>query len=319
MRRTCLRVAATALALGLLPAVGSAGAVTTGNVPSASSESAERIDNLRLQRIDAGPLRGRLVVAGSLDHIGAAKSVRDVRVRMTMSVPTRGAAWREVGSKTMKYRLPARVKPQDMTLRWLLSAKQSRTVSRAGASARLSVQVRESATSGKLWSHRTAKKGLRVESLPTPPSHGPAARAAGDFLPGGFYTSNDEDLSFFLWTAEDASGAPYVGALGFTGTAAEGYYDSWSMSPLWLLQGSAPGSPGPGNGYVYMSGSTATWSYSGTVLLPNPYVSSNCNVPLSAGGTFSGSSAAVSWGPVECGGDSTFYYPAGSVSLTQRS
>jgi len=254
-------------------------------------------------------LTARLVVAGSLDHLRDAGVARDVLVRMTMTVPGGDGGRRTVGTKVLDYRLPARVSPQNMTLRWVLGDRESRLVHRAGDRARLSVVVREARAGGRATIIGKVAERVRVERHANPPSYSTAARSSVTFIPGGFYAS-DENSRFYLWTAEDGSGAPYVGGFGYSGSAANNYNDYWALDPLWMIQGADSGSPGPGGGYVYMDGSVPSWSMS-TISSPG------CTEAASGSGTFSGStSAAMSWPGFGCAPDVLFYAWGGSASLT---
>jgi hypothetical protein len=310
-------VAGTAILALLFPAVpaiadppsGAGGAASAHGVARAE-RPAERVDNLRLQRVTDGPMRGRLIVAGSLDHIGEMDEARVVTVRMALSVPRRNGGWRTIGTNDMDYRLPPRVSPQDMTLRWVLSPVRSRIVTRAGDAARLSVVVRESGTPAGVVTHRKTVKSLRIEPLFVPPSHGATSRASTMFIPGGFYGS-DEDATFYLWTAEDATGAPYVGGAGYS--VNDPFANNWSLEPLWTWQGADSGSPGPGGGYVYMNGPVPSWSMS---TLFDPY----CTITATISGTFSGTTgAAMTWNDIYCAPGSPVHVWAGGASLYQLS
>lgn len=286
------------------PADGVRGDIVASSVPWAA-KAPERIENLRLQRIPSGSLRGRLVVAGRLDHLPADGVVREVVIRMTMTVPRSDGGRRTVGRKVLHYRLPAGVSPQDMTLRWLMDKPESRLVDRAGDAARLTVVVRESRAGGPMARHVKVAERLRVEPLAPLPSFTTSARSTGVFIPAGYYSSLS---GYHLWTAEDASGAPYVGGIGLGG--GKDTYVTWFLMPLWILQGSTAGSPGPGNGYLYLDKSLPSWSLS-TSCPKGP------SVTAGASGTFSQGSAFMSWeGPVCSGIDyEVRELPPGSQSL----
>jgi hypothetical protein len=255
----------------------------------AAAEAPERVENLRLQRITSGPMRGRLVVAGSLDHLPDEGVARDVLVRMSMTVPRGDGRSRTVGRKLLDYRLPAGVSPQNLTLRWLLSERESRLVDRAGDAARVSVVVRETLAAGPISTHLKVAERLRVEPLFVPPSLGPTPKATTIFIPGGFYMNG----TTYLWTAEDPKGAPYVGGAGDGGPSA--YKDGFILKPLWIQRGATSGSPGPGGGYVYMNGSVPSWSIS-TLWSPN------CTRTATISGTFSGAYGGyMSWDTFYCG------------------
>ena len=285
---------------------------STARVASAgaAAEAPERVDNLRLQRIGTGSMRGRLVIAGSLDHLPDQGVVRDVVVRMTMTVPRSAGGWRTVGRKVLDYRLPAKVSPQDMTLRWVLGKRESRQVNRAGDAARVTVVVRESRAGGPMERHVKVAERLQVEPLAPLQSFTTSVRSTGIFIPAGYYTSRLNGLTYHLWTSEDASGAPYVGGVMFAGTSALDYTDGWYLFPLWRLKFEESGSPGPGGGYLYMSGSVPSWSYT-TVAYGDP----PCTMTATARGTFSASAAAVSWQGFGCKPDDKLWHDAGSVSL----
>jgi hypothetical protein len=300
------------LAQPVTPASSTSAESVGASTSSGSAGTSNRIDNLRLQRVESGMLRGRLIVAGSLDHRRASGVERDVRVRMTLRVPRKNGGSLTLGTKVMDYRLPVRVSPQDMTLRWLLSPRMSRLVSRAGDDARVTVHVRESRVTGGVFAHRTTAQRLRVEPFVEPSIQGWALSATGSiFIPAGYYAS-DADSTYYLWTAEDAAGAPYVGGMGFTGSAAYNYNNYWALSPLWMLNGSTSGSPGPGGGYVYMNGSVPTWSMN-TVWMPD------CSMTAVASGTFSTGGAHMSWEGFGCNTDNLMWVGPGSVSATPMS
>lgn len=310
MRRVVAAAVAVTVLGGMGPALAAAGDGPRGDVGGSSvAKASERIDNLRLQRITSGSMRGRLVVAGSLDHLPAPGAARDVVVRMTMSVPRGGGSTVEVARKVLRYLLPAHVSPRDMTLRWVLGEGESRIVRRAGDAARVSVVVRESRPGGRASMVGTVEDRLPVEPHTNPPSYANATRSTVTFIPAGYYSS-DENATFYLWTAEDPSGAPYVGGFGYGGSAANNYEDYWALDPLWMMQGAESGSPGPGGGYIYMDGSVPSWSMS-TLWMPD------CTETASGSGTFSGSSnAAMSWPAFYCSPDVLLYAAGGSASLT---
>lgn len=235
--------------------VRSSAEVTSAGDPA---ESAERVDNLRLQRIASGSMRGRLVVAGSLDHLPDEGVVHDVVVRMTMTVPRGDGRSRTVGRKVLDYRLPAGVSPQNMTLRWLLSARETRIVDRAGDEAQVSVLVGESRAAGPLVMHRKEVDELRIEPLRALPSYGRSLRGKAQpvFIPAGLYqfwqTDPQAQLpegTYWVTTSEDRSGAPYVSGAGFNGTD---WNTVWFAQPAWDWFSLGSGSPGPGEGYIYM-------------------------------------------------------------------
>jgi len=218
---------------------------------------AERIDNLRLQRIPKGSMRGRLVVAGSLDHLPYEGVVHEVVIRMTMTVPRGDGRLRTVGRKVMDYRLPAGVSPQNMTLRWLLSKRDSRLVDRAGDAARVSVVVRESRADGPMTRHFKVADRLRVEPLTVPPTIGssPKSEASTVFIPAGVYRVQQPQGSYWLYTSENTSGAPYVGETGLEGSDDA---STWTFSPF---QGP---DKAPDDGSLYLVGGVPTWSFSVT-------------------------------------------------------
>jgi hypothetical protein len=276
---------------------------------------AERVDNVRLQRVTEGPMRGRLIVAGSLDHIREMNEAREVTVRMTLSVPRRDGGWRTIGTKDMDYRLPPRVSPQDMTLRWILSPVRSRIVTRAGDAARLSVVVRESGTSVDVVTYRKTVKSLRIEPLIGLGSFAVTPRAIDPrfnfFIPGGYYAS-DVHSTFYLWTAEDFSGAPYVGGLGYAGTATYDYRDYWALEPFWVAQGAASGIPGPDGGYVSQYADSHAWSM-------NALRFPACTVSTWASGLFSDATdATMAWEDIYCA-PGQLIARGGSASLSVQS
>ena len=278
-------------------------------VPSVDVAGAsERVDNLRLQRIDTGSMRGRLVLAGSLDHLPGEDLAHDVVVSLTIAI-TRGVGrWRQVGHKVIDYRLPAGLSPQNMTLRWLLSPQESRMVRRARDAAQVTVVVRESRAGGAVVKYIKSADHLRIEPLVVPGAPAKSLRSGSTFIPGGYYASDGGSAtSYYIWTGEDGAGTPYVGGLGFTGTAEAEHEDHWALSPLWLIQGQGSGSPGPGGGYVYMDGAVPSWSYQTTV--------PGCGNSVAANGTFSGTSASAAWGGFYC---DRMWADPGSASLTQQ-
>jgi hypothetical protein len=308
-----MRITAVAAGIALIGSLTAAQArpgSDAGRESAPRSASNERIDNLRLQAVTSGPIRGRLVVAGSLDHIESADTARDIRVHMTLSVLRRNGGWRDIGQRVREYRLPARVSPQNMTLRWLLNSKKSERVDRAGDSVRLTVRVRETDESGNSSTYRKVTRTLQVEPLFVPSAGERSIRSGVTFIPAGYYAS-DADSTYYVWTAEDDAGAPYVGGGGFSGSAANNYEDYWALQPLWALQG-VTGSPGPGGGYIYMNGSVPSWSYN-TLLFPD------CNIAATMQGSFSGSRGAFSWGQIFCRSDELINIGPGSVAVTQQS
>lgn len=320
MRRGIVAGAAIlTLLLPALPAIadptrGAVGAVSAQGVARAE-RPAERVDNLRLQRVTDGPMRGRLIVAGSLDHIREMDKAREVLVRMTLSVPRRDGGWRTIGVKVMDYRLPARVSPQNMTLRWILSPVRSRIVTRVGDAARLTVFVRESGTSAGVVTHRKTVKSLRIEPLIGLGSFAATPRAIWPwinfFIPGGYYAS-DVHSTLYLWTAEDFSGAPYVGGLGYAGSANFDYRDYWALEPLWMAQGAASGIPGPDGGYVSQYADNHAWSM-------NALRFPACTVSTWASGLFSDATdATMAWEDIYCAPDQLIAR-GGSASLSVQS
>jgi hypothetical protein len=247
------------------------------------------------------------VVAGTLDHIESAVTIRDIRVRMTLSVPRRNGEWRDIGQRVRDYRLPAQVSPQNMTLRWILNAQKSQRVERAGDAARLTVRVRETDESGNISMYRKVTRALQVEPIFVPSTSGRSLRSGTVFIPGGYYTS-DANATYYVWTAEDVGGAPYVAGAGFSGSAANAHHDPWVLQPQWPLHG------GPGAGYVYMDGSVPLWSIN-TLLQPPP----NCNITATMQGSFSGSRGAFSWERILCTSYDLIDISPGSVSVTQQS
>lgn len=294
----------------------------------AAAEAPERVENLRLQRITSGPMRGRLVVAGSLDHLPNEGVAHDVVIRMTMTVPRGDGRSRTVGRKVLDYRLPAGVSPQNLTLRWLLSERESRLVDRAGDAARVTVVVRESRVGGPMAKHVKVAERLRVEPHPVLRDSTTSARSATPgviFIPAGFYSrsipwgtngwGDPAYAMYYLWTSEDDTGAPYVDSIGFSPPLAEEYSQIWLLIPAWKQAGKSSGSPGPGSGYIYANGETPSWSYNTT---------GGCigNPPVTANGAFSGANgqyASMAWSSWICG--SGFFatgHAAGSTSLTAQ-
>jgi hypothetical protein len=317
-----MRIIAVGAGLGLLgsltavqasPGSNARPGVQVGVESATKPASTGRVDNLRLQSIDSGPMRGRLVVAGTLDHIESAVTIRDIRVRMTLSVPRRNGEWRDIGQRVRDYRLPAQVSPQNMTLRWILNAQKSQRVERAGDAARLTVRVRETDESGNISTYRKVTRALKVEPIFVPSTSGQSLRSGSIFIPGGYYAS-DANATYYVWTTEDDAGAPYVGGAGFSGSAVNGYNDYWVLQPLWALQGVA-GRPGPGGGYIYMNGSVPSWSYNTLYSTWNPA----CTDPAMMGGRFSGTSGSFSWREITCGIEMFVNIGPGSVSVTQQS
>ncbi len=268
---------------------------------AATPETSQRVDNLRLQRITKGSMRGRLVVAGSLDHLPYEGVAHKVVIRMTMTVPRGDGRLRTVGRKVVDYRLPTGVSPQNMTLRWLLSERESRLVVRAGDAARVSVVVRESRAAGPMITYLEAADRLRVEPLRPPPTYRSAPRAAvgAIFIPAGIYRNEQPQGSYWLYTSENETGAPYVGETGLDGLDAD---------PIWALSPIQGPDKAPDDGSIAMVGDVPTWSFTVT-----EYV--NFGSPtMSVSGSFSsgGAQAQMSWIGIPVG----YPCPSGATSCT---
>ena len=258
-------------------------------------------------------MRGRLVVAGSLDHLPDERVAHEVVIRMKMTVPRGDGRSRTVGRKVMDYRLPAGVSPQNMTLRWLLTERESRLVDRAGDRARVSVVVRESRAAGPMITYLKVADRLRLEPLTTPPSYGSAPRSTAGtvFIPAGFYQVNfPGNLQvppgpYYVATSEDPSGAPFIWGVGNAGVSPD-YWEEWSLSPTWIIYQDT-GNPGPGDGYIYMNGSVPTWSFDDTFL-----VQYGCPT-YRVSGSFTNGAVAMSWTGAVCG---LSQLPIGDGSVT---
>lgn len=256
--------------------------------PRSLQVASNRVDNLRLHRIDSGPLAGRLVVAGRLDHVHSTDE-QDVRVRMTLrSGPGRDGA-SVIGRTSWDYELPAGAGPQNSPLRWLLTPKQSAAVEDLASDAVVVVDIwqndvdgehvtrghRHSAKATRLAIHATGSK-LRVQ---------PRNSRLPMLLSGIIYTGS----GLSVYTSEDDEMNVYVDMIDGPG---------WKLQPSWAT--AVPvisSSGGPGSGYI---GSDGGWSLQST--LGAAGCTASTSGEMAATGTFidQGGELNISWSDLTC-------------------
>lgn len=179
---------------------------------SVSSQRTDRVDNIRLLKIDFGPSKGQYVVAGRLDHLPSAKP-QDVRIRMILR--TGGAESKVIGRSIQDYQLPAGMTPMNMPIRWVLTPVQSRDVHRNRDSAVVTIDVWQDRTGGKHVTtgkrHSVSATNLTVQDASTNTTRSVVMKERPfppPFVPFGIYL--DESKEYGLTTTEDDSGRVQV-------------------------------------------------------------------------------------------------------------
>lgn len=245
-----LGVTAAAVASLALPM-----AATPAHASSTVQTASDRVDNLRFEHIDSGPLAGRLVLAGRFDHVGNTEE-QQVRVRITLRSRPGTDAASVIGRKVLDYDLPAGAAPQDSPLRWLLTRSQSRAVRSQGDAAVVAVDIWQHGVAGEhvTRGHRHSATATRLD-IHGPSSKERAASGRSSDLPMLLPNILYEGSGVIVFTSEDWGMNVYVSQV---------YGTTWSAQPSWSTSTSPIilTSSGPGSGFPAADG---TWSIQSTL------------------------------------------------------
>jgi len=253
-----------------------------------------RVDNLRLHRVDAGKQAGNIMVAGRLDH-HFADAEQQVRVRLTLRSKAGRDSRSVLARKVFNYDLPARFAPQNMPIRWVLTDKQTSKVDSLEQNVFVVVDI---------WQHDVAEESVKQGSR-----HSVSATKVSlvpmPALPQAQTTREAKETRSSLYLL--VSSAIFRGS-GITVSMGEDdqlalyvsqiFGSGWEMQPAWATAvPEIDSSSGPGSGYIDANGD---WSMQSTMGAAGCGATDPGHMASTGQFVYSGGALNLSWSALTC-------------------